>query len=115
MDVIAVHRSALIAIQRARQGDGPTLLEYKTYRYMGHSRGDPAGYRSRQEVEDWLKRDPIQRFRQILVADYGQEIQSLDGIAQTAQSEVEAAVEFALASPEPASEDLLANVFDGGV
>src|SRR6185503_2287547 len=63
MDVEVVHRAAAEAVARARRGDGPTLIECKTYRYRGHSRGDPGGYRTKEEHREWVERDPIERLR----------------------------------------------------
>jgi TPP-dependent pyruvate/acetoin dehydrogenase alpha subunit len=70
MDVTAVYASAREAIERARSGGGPTLLECKTYRYPGHSRGDPGNYRGTAELEAWRGRDPIPRLHQQLVIEY---------------------------------------------
>jgi TPP-dependent pyruvate/acetoin dehydrogenase alpha subunit len=111
MDVLAVRQSALEAVERARRGDGPTLLEYKCYRYMGHSRGDPSQYRSKEEIEEWRQRDPILKFRGLLVSDHGQSEQELDRIEAESQAEVEAAVEFARSSPEPLPEESTQHVF----
>ena len=61
MDVESVYDAASKAVARARGGDGPTLIECKTYRYRGHSRGDPGGYRSAEEHAEWTARDPIER------------------------------------------------------
>jgi len=105
MDVVAVYQSATEAVERARCGEGPTLLECKTYRYSGHSRGDPGGYRSKEEVECWRERDPIKRCREMLITDYEQKEQDLERIESECQTEVEDAVEFARSSldPEPAA------------
>lgn len=111
MDVEAVYRSALEAVERARQGRGPTLLEYKTYRYRGHSRGDPCGYRGNDEHQSWIDRDPIERLRTRLVADLGVAVDRLATIEQECQREIEAAVEFALASPEPTAASCFEHVF----
>jgi TPP-dependent pyruvate/acetoin dehydrogenase alpha subunit len=111
MDVVTVHRSAAAAVARARAGGGPTLLEYKTYRYPGHSRGDPGNYRNEEEVEAWRRRDPIPHCRRLLVQEYGQAEAQLDWIEQECQAEVEAAVRFALASPEPPAEAALGPVY----
>ena len=70
MDVEAVHQAAAKAVARARSGNGPTLLEAKTYRYSGHSRGDPCGYRDEEEVALWHKRDPLLRCRGLLADEY---------------------------------------------
>src|SRR5581483_12042181 len=71
MDVMAVYAASSAAVQRARAGKGPTLIECKTYRFLGHSRGDPCGYRSKEEVESWRRRDPIPRCRELLMKNHG--------------------------------------------
>jgi acetoin:2,6-dichlorophenolindophenol oxidoreductase subunit alpha len=114
MDVLAVHQAALEAVARARKGDGPTLLECKTYRYAGHSRGDPGGYRSREEVELWRKRDSLPRMRTILINELGLEEAELESIESACQLEVEDALEFALGSPEPAKEEMYLHVYAEG-
>ena len=101
MDVIAVYRSAAEAVRRAREGQGPTLLEYKTYRYPGHSRGDPGNYRNRQEMEEWRQRDPIDRLRALLMSEFGMGSDDLGTIDRQCQETVEGAVQLAIASPEP--------------
>lgn len=111
MDVRTVYRVASQAIRRARRGQGPTLLEFKTYRFMGHSRGDPGGYRSQQEVESWRTRDPIALARAALIDEYGVEASFLDSLESESQAEVEAAVDFALASPEPPTGELFTHVY----
>jgi pyruvate dehydrogenase E1 component alpha subunit len=111
MDAIAVYNSASQAITRARSGAGPTLLEYKTFRFMGHSRGDPGGYRSKQEVEQWRSRDPIQRLRDVLTTEYSQPAGSLDQINQDILDEVESAIQFAQTSPDPDPETTYQHVF----
>jgi TPP-dependent pyruvate/acetoin dehydrogenase alpha subunit len=111
MDVLAVHQAALEAVERARQGNGPTLLEFKTYRYAGHSRGDPGGYRSREEVERWRERDPIPRMRMLLIKEHGLVEADVESIEGACQAEVEEALEFALNSPEPAKEDMYLHIY----
>ena len=69
MDLRAVHAAAGEAVRRARDGDGPTLLECKTYRYMGHSRFEPSSYRTKEELAEWKKRDPIALFRSVLLTE----------------------------------------------
>ena len=101
MDVEAVFRAAATAVARARAGKGPTLIEAKTYRYRGHSRGDPGGYRGKTEHAEWSARDPIERLRARLVDELGVRPELLATLEMEAQAKVEAAVEFALASPEP--------------
>jgi pyruvate dehydrogenase E1 component alpha subunit len=111
MDVEAVHAVAAKAVARARRGDSPTLIECKTYRFRGHSRGDPGGYRSAEEHQAWLQRDPIERTRTKLIEQFSAEPARLAAIEQRAQERVQAAVAFALASPEPEPSDTLTNVF----
>jgi TPP-dependent pyruvate/acetoin dehydrogenase alpha subunit len=111
MDAIAVYQAALGAVNRARQGDGPTLIECKTYRYMGHSRGDPGGYRTREEVLAWKKKDPIDVFRGRLISEYGQEAKNLDFITQECQEIVQGAIDFAINSPEPEASETYTHVY----
>jgi TPP-dependent pyruvate/acetoin dehydrogenase alpha subunit len=111
MDVIAVRRSAVEAVNRARRGEGPTLLEYKTYRYAGHSRGDPGRYRLKEEIEHWRKNDPIPRFRALLLRDQGLEEEQLQQIERDCQSEVEDSVAFARSSPDPSPEACFEQVY----
>jgi TPP-dependent pyruvate/acetoin dehydrogenase alpha subunit len=111
MDVEAVFRATATAVARARAGKGPTLVECKTYRYRGHSRGDPGGYRDKAEHAEWSARDPIERLRSRLVDEFAVPAGDLEAIGADAQHEVEAAVAFALASPEPDSASARQHVF----
>jgi acetoin:2,6-dichlorophenolindophenol oxidoreductase subunit alpha len=111
MDVEAVYAAARTAVARARAGQGPTLIEAKTYRYRGHSRGDPGGYRERDEHTAWMGRDPIERLRRRLVGDFALPAARIDEIEAKAQARVVAAVEFARRSPEPSPESGLEHVF----
>jgi pyruvate dehydrogenase E1 component alpha subunit len=111
MDVVAVFRSATSAVARARRGEGPTLLEYKTYRYPGHSRGDPGHYRAKAEIEAWRSRDPIPHFRQLLMQEFAQPESLFERIDQECQADVEDAVRFAVDSPEPDAATALDPVF----
>jgi pyruvate dehydrogenase E1 component alpha subunit len=115
MDVLAVHQSARAAVERARGGEGPSLLEYKTYRYSGHSRGDPCGYRSKEEVEYWHQRDPIPRYRKLLIEQYQRSEKKLDKLEQQCQTEIAEAVAFAQSSANPKPETVLRHVhLEGG-
>jgi TPP-dependent pyruvate/acetoin dehydrogenase alpha subunit len=114
MDVIAVYKATLEAVTRARQGNGPTLLECKTYRYSGHSRGDPGGYRSPEEVKLWRARDPIPHMRTLLLNDFGLTEEVVKSIEDACKSEVEEAVDFASNSPEPGIEETYWHVFAEG-
>jgi len=111
MDALAVYESAQEAVEQARTGDGPTLLEYKTYRYMGHSRGDPGNYRSREELELWRERDPVPLFRQRLIDAFGMEKEALIAVEEGCQAEVESAIQAAQAAPEPTPEKLYQSVY----
>jgi pyruvate dehydrogenase E1 component alpha subunit len=111
MDVLAVHSAAREAVDRARSGGGPTLLEFKTYRYMGHSRGDPGNYRQREELDAWRKRDPIPHLRQHLIGEFDEVEEQLAAIETISLSQVEAAVQAAQSAPEPSSFDSQDQVF----
>jgi pyruvate dehydrogenase E1 component alpha subunit len=110
-DVLAVHEASQDAVNRARSGAGPTLIECKTYRHRGHSRVDPAKYRPKEEVEGWLAKDPIKRLRVKLLHDKiltEPEVQKIEG---DVSSQVEEAVKFAVESPYPAPEEALEDVY----
>jgi len=110
-DVLAVRDAVAEAAERARRGDGATLLECKTYRFCGHSRGDPREYRSPQEEEEWRARCPIKRFRGKLFA-MGLLDESKDARIQREVAElVREAEEFARKSPEPDPDTLTEGLF----
>lgn len=111
MNFEEVYDAARAAVKRARKGDGPTLLECKTYRYRGHSRGDPCRYRDQTEFQKWSERDPIDSFKQRLLDEYGVRRSELAAIEAECQANVEAAVDFAINSPDPAPETSLDLVF----
>jgi pyruvate dehydrogenase E1 component alpha subunit len=110
-DVLAVHDAAGRAITRARGGGGPTLLECKTYRLCGHSRSDPRTYRSKDEEAEWARLDPILRLGEQLVAASLATADSLAALEKGVIAEIDDAVAFAEASPSPAPEDALKDVF----
>jgi pyruvate dehydrogenase E1 component alpha subunit len=111
MDVLKVHEAAENALEVVRSGNGPFLLEYATYRFRGHSMGDPERYRKSDEVKKWEERDPIGIFRQYLIEHKAATAQVLDGLEDKALEEVDEAVKYAQSSPEPAQEDLYSNVY----
>ncbi|UZQ56343.1 pyruvate dehydrogenase (acetyl-transferring) E1 component subunit alpha [Trichothermofontia sichuanensis B231] len=111
MDVLAVRDAAQAAIARARAGEGPTLIEALTYRFRGHSLADPDELRSKAEKETWLARDPIKRFEAYLTGKGLTTEAELQAIKARVQAEVDAAVEFAEASPEPNPDELYRYVF----
>jgi TPP-dependent pyruvate/acetoin dehydrogenase alpha subunit len=114
MDLLAVYESAGEAVERARRGDGPTLLEYKTYRFMGHSRFEKAAYRSEEEVDEWKKRDPIPRFRMHLLEALGVSEERLRSMEEEVDREIDEAVRFAETSPDPDPEDYRAYLYAPG-
>jgi pyruvate dehydrogenase E1 component alpha subunit len=113
-DVEAVHAMAAGVIEKARQGGGPSLIEALTYRHGGHSRADPAKYRPAEEVTEWLARDPIPAYRQILISR-GVDGAVLDKIDAEAKAAVDLATEEAKAGAEPRPELAFTDVWsDGG-
>lgn len=110
-DVLAVYEAARKAFERARTGLGPTLIECKTYRHKGHSRVDPAKYRPREEVEQWLAKDPIKLLKQTIVEDEILTQAEIDNIEKEVAGEVADAVKFALMSPYPKGEEALDDVY----
>jgi pyruvate dehydrogenase E1 component alpha subunit len=111
MDVITVYEASKRAIEKVRSGEGPYFLEIMTYRFMGHSMGDPERYRQKDEVEKWKADDPIGIFRKKLISKKTTTAKALDEIEERAMQEALAAVEFAESSPEPAPEALWENVY----
>jgi len=100
-DVMAVHEAAKQAIHRARKGGGPTLIECKTYRFVGHHEGDPGtDYRTRDAVQQWKQRDPLKCSRKLLL-DSGVDEKELQAVDQEVESLIDQAVEFAQGSSEP--------------
>jgi acetoin:2,6-dichlorophenolindophenol oxidoreductase subunit alpha len=113
-DVEAVYHTAQAAIARARDGRGPSLVEAITYRHGGHSRADPGKYRPAEEVKEWLARDPLPAYRQVLIGR-GVDEATLDAIDQDARDAVDRATEEAKAGAEPRLELAETNVWaDGG-
>jgi len=109
MDVLAVYPVAKKAVERARGGEGPSLIECKTYRFLGHSRGDPpyGPYRTKEELESWKEKDPIKK----LIADLAIPEDEAARIRKQISEEYEAAVRFAEESPYPASHEALEDIF----
>ena len=113
-DADAVWRTAEAAYARARAGDGPSLIEAKTYRHYGHSRADPGTYRPEEEVKAWLARDPIPAYRNRLI-EFGFAESVVDGLDAEVLAEVDEATEAAKASPEPSVAILETEMWaDGG-
>ena len=111
MDVLAVREATLRAVERARKDYLPTLLEIRTYRFMGHSMSDPGNYRTRAEIEKYQERDPIKLFSASLLEEKIVEQKALDEIDQKAREEVEDSLRFAEESPLPDPEELYTDVY----
>ena len=113
-DVEAVYEVARDALERARRGEGPSLVEAITYRHGGHSRADPGKYRPEDEVREWLARDPIPAHRERLL-EAGADAAALDAIEQETRDKIKAAEDEARAAPEPSADALETQVWaDGG-
>jgi TPP-dependent pyruvate/acetoin dehydrogenase alpha subunit len=113
-DADAVYRIALSAYDKARAGDGPSLIECLTYRHSGHSRADPAKYRPEGELEKWKQRDPIKLYRERL-KQFGVAEETILGIDAEVKREVDEATEACKAAPAPALDILTTDVYaDGG-
>jgi len=107
----AIHEAVARAVKRAREGDGPTLLEFKTYRYKGHSVSDPQKYRSKDEVEEYKAQDPIIKVTAtILENEFATQVE-LDAIDARINDVVEASVKFAEESPWPNDDEVLKDVY----
>ncbi len=110
-DVLQVYEAARQAVHKARRGDGPTLIEAKTYRLKGHYVGDPQKYRDPQEAEARWRNDPIGRFERQLLDQQVLHEEARRSIWQRAEAEIEAAVRFAEDSPYPEPEQALTDLF----
>jgi pyruvate dehydrogenase E1 component alpha subunit len=110
-DVVAVYEAAGAAIDRARKGDGPTLVECKSWRWRGHFEGDPGAYKDPKDQEEWLTKDPIPRLeKNLLKLKYATQAE-LDDIKAAADAELEAAIKFAESSPVPDPSELFTDVY----
>jgi pyruvate dehydrogenase E1 component alpha subunit len=107
----AVHDAVLRAVNRAREKGGPTLLEIKTYRYKGHSMSDPQKYRSKEEVEEYKEKDPIDHVLKVLTDEYKVSEAEIEVINNRVKGEVEECVKFAEESPWPSDDELLKDVY----
>lgn len=111
-DVIAVNEAATRAIARARAGEGPTILELKTYRHGGHSRNDACGYRAKDEETLWIhQKDPVTTFRKRILDEGVIAEEDLQKIEADIEQEIDDAVEYAKAAPLPSNESALEHVF----
>jgi len=111
-DVVAVYETVGEAVARARRGDGPSLVETKTYRFHDHAFGLPAvNYRDQAEIDEWRRRDPVELFRARLAAEFGFGESAIAGIEDEVRAEIEAAVAFAESSPYPSLEAAFEHVY----
>jgi len=110
-DVLAVYEAVGEAVAKARKGEGPTLVECKTYRWHGHFEGDMQTYRTKEEIEEWKKKDPIPRFSKKLIEMGVLTQKDADKIEQEILKEIDKAVKFAEESPLPKPEETLEDVY----
>ena len=113
MDVLEVYGATMEAVARAREGDGPSLIEAVTYRFRGHSMSDPAEYRSKREERIWQERDPIKNLRRRMLGKRHLAEARLGDIDAAVAREIEEAVKFADESPEPSVEELGKGIYAG--
>jgi pyruvate dehydrogenase E1 component alpha subunit len=111
MDVEAVHEAVSRAAERARKGDGPTYLEFKTYRFRGHSMSDPQKYRTKEEVAEWKMRDPIELTRHRILTNGVATEEELSAIDEKVKGQVDAAVKFAEESPFPDASEAFKDIY----
>lgn len=111
MDVELVHEAVSRAAERARNGDGPTFLEFKTYRYRGHSMSDPQKYRTKEEVAEWKMRDPIELIKFRILENGVATQEELDAIDEKVKRVVEESVKFAEESPWPKPEEAFEDIY----
>jgi len=111
MNVMSVYEAARQAIEKVRAGNGPYLLDVATYRFRGHSMGDPERYRKQEEVKRWEEQDPIGNYRAYLTDQEKIDAKTLDEMDERASADVQKAVAFAEASPEPALESLFDDIY----
>jgi pyruvate dehydrogenase E1 component alpha subunit len=110
MDVLKVHQTALEEIEEVRK-NGPRFLEIVTYRYRGHSMGDPERYREQEEVQKWQENDPIGIFRKYLLKEGGFDEKTLDKEETMVEEELQEAVEYAESSPDPEPQALFEDIY----
>jgi pyruvate dehydrogenase E1 component alpha subunit len=111
MDVEEIHKSVARAAERARSGEGPTLLEFRTYRYKGHSMSDPQKYRSKDEVESYKQRDPVEVVKKVLLDKKFATEKDIEAIDQKIATQVEESVKFAEESPFPDASEAFTDVY----
>jgi pyruvate dehydrogenase E1 component alpha subunit len=110
-DVLAMYEAAGAAVERARAGEGPSLIEAKTWRYFGHFEGDQVTYRTAEQSADYRDRDPIKRFAEQVASRDIAPSSDLEAVQRRAEGEVAEAIEFARSAPMPAPDDCLTDVY----
>jgi TPP-dependent pyruvate/acetoin dehydrogenase alpha subunit len=110
-DPLAVYEATLAAVDRAREGGGPTFIEAMTYRLVGHMIGDTEPYRSQEEVADWKARDPVLTFPARLVEEFGVPQAQVDAVQAEVETHMAEVVRFALASPWPSPDEVTEDIF----
>lgn len=110
-DILAVYEAVRAAKERALHGDGPTFIEAKTYRYRGHYEGDPQVYRTQEELQEWQKKDPIERFKKNLIESGLVDDGDLEELQGSVIMQLDEAVNFAAAAEKPSPEDAMAGVY----
>lgn len=110
-DVFAIDEAMKKAVERAKAGDGPTFIEMKTYRWLGHWTGDPQPYRTKEEVAEWKEKCPIKRLRNYMIESEILREEELDDIEKEADKAVEEAANFAFESPQPDTAAVMEDIF----
>ena len=111
MSVESVHEAVAKAAVRARKGDGPTLLEFRTYRYKGHSMSDPAKYRTKEEVEEYKQKDPVEQVKNTILKGKIASEEELAKIVQKVKDQVEESVKFAEESNYPSPDEAFKDIY----
>ena len=110
-DVLAVYRATAKAVERARAGQGPSLIENVTYRWRGHSKSDRNVYRTPEEIESWKQRCPIRHFKQVLQETSVMSAEEAESVDRQAKATIDRAAEEALKLPEPSPDNLEDEVY----
>jgi len=110
-DAIEVYKTVKEVAEYVRNGNGPVLIESRTYRWLGHSKSDAQVYRTKEEVEEWKAKCPIKRLRNYMLENNFASQEELDKVEKKAVEDIEKAVEFANQSPEPPLETLTEDVY----
>ena len=111
MNVIKVHRAVAKAAFRARNGEGPSLLEFRTYRYKGHSMSDPAKYRSKDELQTYKDKDPIEQVKKMILSKKILKLDEIDTIDKNIKDQVKQSVEFSEKSDYPSPEEAYNDIY----